>query len=186
MNDDEVDKLGRLMAGVLRHFPGRFGLKMDSHGWVSIADFVDTIRRARKEFHWLRNFHIKAIVETDSKGRYQIEMDKVRATYGHSIDVDLDLPTDDIPSSLYYPATSEECEILLETGLKPSDRKFVHLSKTKEDAVIAGSQRSEKPIILHVNAEEARKDGIIIKRAGKTVYLAEHIPPKFLSKVKDE
>ena len=183
MNDEEVDQLGRIMAGVLRHFPERFELAMDSHGWVDARSLVDAVRARRNQFHWLRPHHVKALVATDPKGRYQLEDERVRATYGHSIDVDLDLPTDNIPDTLYYPATDEEVSIILETGLKPSDRKHVHLSLTPENAVEAGTHRTEKPVVLKVDARKAVEEGVLIKRAGKTVFITKEVPADYLSKL---
>ncbi|MEM2869255.1 MAG: RNA 2'-phosphotransferase [Thermoplasmata archaeon] len=183
MNDEEVDQLGRILAGVLRHFPERFQLSLDGHGWVDIRALVEAVRQRRSQFHWLRPHHIVAMAATDPKGRYQVERGRVRATYGHSIEVDLDLPTDGIPDELYYPATEEEVPILLETGLKPSDRKHVHLSLTPESAADAGSHRTEKPVILRVDAKGAVEGGVVIKRAGKTVFITKEIPPEYLSKL---
>lgn len=181
MNDQEVEQIGRTMAGVLRHFPERFGLKMDEHGWVDLMDFVTALQIRQKKFRWLRMHHIMAIIETDPKGRYEFKEGAVRATYGHSIDVDLDLSTENIPSTLYYPTTKEEVNILLETGLKPSDRKMVHLSGSYEVATEAGKTRVESPIILKVNAKKAIDNGIVIQKAGKSIFLTEGVPHQFLS-----
>ena len=183
MNQDELDKLGRIMAGILRHFPEKFKLEMDDQGWIDLIAFINSIRRKQPSFHWLRQHHIQAMVETDPKERYQIENNMIRATYGHSLNVDPDLPTDDIPELLYYPTTEEEAELLLETGLKPSDRKQVHLSKTVEDAVVAGKVRVDDPIILEINAKNAIDSGAIIKKAGKTVYTTKEIESSFLKKL---
>ena len=182
MNDEEVDQLGRILAGVLRHFPERFSLTMDARGWVDIRSIVEAVRSRRNQFHWLRPHHIRSLASTDPKGRYQVEVDKVRATYGHSLDVELDLPTDNIPDRLYYPATEEEVPIILETGLKPSDRKHVHLSLAPENAEDAGTHRTEKPVILNVDAKGAVAGGAVIKRAGKTVFITKEIPAEFLSR----
>ena len=183
MNDEEVDQLGRIMAGVLRHFPERFSLSMDSHGWIDIRSIVEAVRARRNQFHWLRPHHVRALASTDPKGRYQLDVDKVRATYGHSLDVELDLPTDNIPGELYYPATEEEVEIILETGLKPSDRKHVHLSLAPENATDAGTHRTEKPVLLRVDAKGAIGSGVVIRRAGKTVFITKEIPAEFLSRL---
>lgn len=182
MNKEELDTVGRTMAGVLRHFPRRFRLDMDEHGWVKLYSFVEAVRARRRDFRWLRVHHIQAIVETDEKGRYQIKSGLIRATYGHSIDVDLDLPTDNIPDKLYYPTTEEEIDILLENGLKPADRRKVHLSKSKKDAEIAGRFRVNNPVIIEVDAKKAIEDGIVIKRAGNTVFIVDEVPNKYLSK----
>ncbi|MDI6708178.1 MAG: RNA 2'-phosphotransferase [Candidatus Thermoplasmatota archaeon] len=182
MSDKELNMIGRIMAGVLRHFPEKFNLKMDEHGWIELYAFVDSLRRF-PAFKWVKPYHIKAIVETDPKGRYQLQNNKLRATYGHTLSLELDLPTNGIPEKLYYPATDEECEIILETGIKPVDRKKVHLSKTKELALEAGKSRVERPVILEVDAKKACEEGIIIKRAGRTVYITDEVPGKYLKRV---
>ncbi|MBN1109405.1 MAG: RNA 2'-phosphotransferase [Methanomassiliicoccales archaeon] len=186
MNEQELDQLGRTLAGALRHFPERFGLDMDEQGFVSIREFINALRNSNRRYHWLRPHHIIAIIETDPKGRYQISNDMMRATYGHSLDLDLRLPTEDIPERLYYPATPEEADIILETGLRPSDRKMVHLSKTFQDALSAGRVRVENPVILEVDTAAAIEAGNVISKAGKTVFLVREIPPEFLSRKEEE
>jgi putative RNA 2'-phosphotransferase len=105
----------------------------------------------------------------------------VRATYGHSIPLELELPTDDIPPELFYPATPEELDIILEAGLLPSDRSMVHLSLTYDDAMNAGSVRVEDPVILVIDTNAVFEAGYEIGKAGKTVFLAKQIPPECLS-----
>jgi putative RNA 2'-phosphotransferase len=182
MNDQELEQIGRTMAGALRHFPEKFGLEMDEQGFVSMRDFIAALKRQRERYHWLRPHHIIAIIETDPKGRYQVSNDMIRATYGHSIPLNLNLPTDNIPDVLYYPTTPEEADIILETGLKPSDRKQVHLSKTYDDARRAGLVRTDSPIILEIDAQTAISDGLVIGRAGRTVYLVQEMPAEYLKK----
>ena len=72
----------------------------------------------------------------------------IRATYGHSIELDLDLPTDDIPEALYFPCEAENLETLLEFGLTAGDRKHVHLSRSIQNAMEAGHVRIDRPTIL--------------------------------------
>ena len=182
MNEQELEQIGRTMAGVLRHFPEKFGLEMDDQGFINLREFVNALKNQSKRYHWLRPHHIIAIIETDPKGRYQISNDMIRATYGHSIELNLRLPTENIPDSLYYPTTPEEADILLETGLKPSDRKMVHLSKTYNDALSAGKVRTGEPIILEIDAKRAIDEGIVIGQAGRTVFLAPEIPSECLKK----
>lgn len=185
MNDQEMDRIGRIMAGILRHFPDRFGLTMDSYGWVEIGDMVDAIRDAKSRLHWLRPRHIEALVATDEKGRYQIDGGMVRATYAHSIDVNLD----DLPECdrdiLYYPVSEEEKDIVLEAGLHPTDRKKLHLSADYESAYSAGSVRIEDPIILEIDAKAAMMNGLDIRKAGTTVYVSEDVGAEFLSEAEE-
>ena len=182
MDTEELESLGRTMAGTLRHFPEKFELNMDPQGFVDLREFIGAVQRRKMRLRWLRPHHIIAIIETDPKGRYEYRDGKIRATYGHTINLDLDLPTAGIPETLYYSTTTEEVEIVIETGLKPSDRKKVHLSKTYNDALNAGKVRTPEPIILEIDAKKAQAAGIVIQKAGKTVYLAESVPPEFITK----
>lgn len=183
MNTEELDRMSRTMAGVLRHFPERFELKMDEQGFVDLREFVNALQMKQRRYHWVRPHHIVAIIETDSKGRYEFRDGKIRATYAHSFEVKLDLPVGGTPDNLYYPTTAEEVDIVLETGLKPSDRKMVHLSRGIGDAVNAGRVRTPDPVILEVDSRGAVADGIVIQKAGRTVYLTSEIPPKYLKKI---
>lgn len=185
MNDQELEQIGRTMAGVLRHFPEKFGLEMDDQGFVDLRAFVNALKDQSRRNHWIRPHHIIAIIETDPKGRYQVSNDQIRATYGHSIELDLKLPTEHIPEKLYYPTTEEETDIVLETGLKPSDRKMVHLSKTYADALSAGKVRTEQPVILEIDAKGAIESGLVIGQAGRTVFLAAEIPAQFLKRAEE-
>jgi len=186
MSGDELSHLGRIMAGVLRHFPEKFDIELTERGWANIDELVESVRDHRITLHWLKPHHLRAIIETDPKGRYQIDGSDIRATYGHTIDVDLDHPTDTVPDSLFYPTTAEEVDLLFETGLKPTDRKFLHLSKDYEQAMEAGRHRDGVPIIIEIDASSAMEDGIVICQAGTVVYLTDEIPPKFMSMANEE
>ena len=185
LNDRELDHLGRVLTGILRHFPDRYQLSIDSRGWVSLPQIVRAVSQKHPAYHWLRTQHLVAIAETDAKGRYEVRDDRIRATYGHTLEIELDLPTDNIPEQLYYPVTADEATIVLEVGLRPSDRRKVHLSKTAGDAYAAGKVRTPEPIVLEVDARRAQDEGIVIMRAGKTVYLVDRIPAELLRRTEN-
>ena len=185
MNDNELSSLSRIMAGALRHFPDKLGLMMDGKGWVDISSLIEAIGTGRSGFNWLRIHHIEALVITDKRGRYQIDGGMIRATYGHTIDVNPDdLPLADI-DEFYYPVTEEEADIVLEGGLSPTDRKKVHLSGSMEKALEAGRVRTENPLILKIDGKQAKKDGMKIYHAGTDVYLTDNVDAKYISKAEE-
>ncbi|MCA1819097.1 MAG: RNA 2'-phosphotransferase [Thermoplasmatota archaeon] len=187
MKDHEIDRVGRMMAGILRHFPERFGLTMDGRGWVDLEEFVNSIRASRPNYaRWLRKEHIQALVETDEKGRYQIDGGMIRATYAHSVNVNLDdLPEAQV-DTLYFPVSEEELDLVLETGLRPSDRNMIHLSATPDKAYSAGRVHNPDPILLQVDVKAASGAGNFIFRAGKSVYVTEAVEPDYLKKFDDD
>ncbi len=187
--EDETEALGRLITGILRHNPEKYHLDMDPKGYVRIDMMAHEIRHYHsKKFHFVGPSHIMAIILTDQKGRYQLSPDKkyVRATYGHSIEVDLsDLPTDFIPERLYYPTNIEEYEIFRENGILPADRRWVHLSGTPEKAYIAGLYHYDNPKLLEIDTLKVIESGENIYRAGEGVYIAKYIPPQAFGEPKE-
>lgn len=179
MSDIEVEKIGRTLAAILRH--GKFGLEMDPQGFVLIREIVETIRGRNPRTKWLREWQLESLALTDPKGRYQIVGDKLRATYGHTLKLDLMLPTDDVPKHLYYPVDPEEVDEHLERGIQPTDRAMVHLSKTYQDALRAGSVRIDDPEILEVDVDACFASGHPIGKAARTVYLLDEVPAEAVS-----
>ena len=186
MSDREANSLGRILALVLRHAPEKFNVDMDINGWVNTRELSEAIGNQRRHYHWLRGWHFAAIANADEKGRYQVEGEMIRATYGHSIELELDLPTDDIPEVLYWPCEPTEVETHIELGITAGSRKHVHLSKTITKAMEAGHVRIDRPAILEVDTTRAIADGNTIYRAGKTVYLVDEVPGEYLYKVEDD
>ena len=183
MNGRERDQIARRMAGILRHFPEKFDLEMDINGWVSIRDLSNAIARKDKRKHWLRDRHIQAIVDTDPKGRYEIRGGNVRATYAHTVEIELDLPSDNIPELLFYPVSRDELDIHLEGGIHPGGRKWVHLSKTITNAANAGAVHHFRPAIIEIDVIQMQASGNTIFHAGTTVYLTEIVDAQFCAQV---
>ena len=185
MSPRHLDQFGRIMAGVLRHFPDKFDLEMDKQGWVEATEFVEAVKLQRRHFHFLETKHLQAVVETDPKGRYQLNSGRLRATYAHTLDLDLDLPTDQNPEHLYFACSQEDSDEYLEHGLYPGDRNMVHLSSTRLNALEAGRHIIGKPIVLLADVRAVEGAGHEIMKACKTVYLTKDIPGEFLKKLPD-
>ena len=186
MNDRERDQIARRMAGILRHFPEKFDLEMDINGWVSVRELSNALARKDRRKHWLRDRHIQAVVETDPKGRYELRGGNVRAAYAHTVEIELDLPTDNIPELLYYPCARDEATLILEGGIYPGNRRNVHLSKTITNAASAGAVHHSRPFIIEIDTIQMIASGFTIFRAGSTVYLTENVEPQFLSLVPED
>lgn len=183
MNELEIEGLSRILAGMLRHFPENYGIRLNEHGWIKVYTLVPAIRMERKNFMWLTPYHLEAMIKTDSKERYAInEQHEIRATYGHTIPVELDdLPADDIPEKLYYQTTDEEYDFIKETGINPSDKTWIHLSKTYRQAYVSGLFHIDSPAVLEVDTTKLMESGHPVYRATSDIYLTKDIPPEFVS-----
>lgn len=180
MKDNEAERLSRSMASILRH--GNMDLGMDDNGYVDMRELIDAVKEKNPWMHWLGPRHVVALAETDARERYQVYGDYVRATYGHTVELDMDLATDNIPDFLYYPIGPEEVDDILEEGLGPTDRSMVHLSATLENALVSGSFRVEGHIVvLVVDTGKCFDLGHDIGKATKAVYLCDFVPAECIS-----
>ena len=186
MSTRERDSMARKLALVLRHAPEKFDLEMDINGWIDVRDIVRKFKDGRRRQHWLRPHHLSAISETDPKGRYEVRGNMMRATYGHTVEIELDLPSTEIPDSLYYPCDPNVSDNLLEVGISPGDRSHVHLSASIRSAAEAGRFHHSDPTIIEVDTARMSASGETIWHAGVTVYLTDSVAGEFLSVVGPE
>ncbi|MCS7144647.1 MAG: RNA 2'-phosphotransferase [Archaeoglobaceae archaeon] len=180
LSKEKVEKLGKFVSGVLRHFPQKFDLEIDENGWVN---FEALVRIVSRKYRWANRWVLKAMVYSDEKKRYEIRRDKIRARYGHSIDLKLtDMPEAE-EDTLYYGTSEEEANRMLEIGIKPVNQAYVHLSTTIERSLEVASLRTKKPIVFEIDAKKARTDGIRILKANDSIALAKEIPAKYIKKI---
>lgn len=177
MSAPELERVVRTMAGVLRHFPDRFDLEMDDFGYVDARDFLDAFKKRNRRFRWLRMHHLRAIVETDQKGRYEMNEGDLRATYAHTIDVEYPSAEDeDMPEVLYCPVSEADLEETLDVGLAAGDKNMVHLASTYDQAVESGRIHDPWPYILKIDVSTLTTGGVELHPAGRVLWLAHHVP----------
>jgi len=177
LDETKTEQLGRLVAGGLRHFPGDLGLEMDSRGWVDLTKLGDVVKSRHR---WAGKELVIALVTSDPKQRYEISGDRVRARYGHSVDVQLDHAANALPL-LFYGASEEEADRILEIGLKPASQRYVHLSTTAEKAWHVATFRTGNPRVIQADAAAAQDEGVVMMTVNDDIVISETIPAKFLS-----
>jgi len=169
-------KISKFLSGLLRHFPQSFGLRIDEEGWV----YLDEVERILKDRYGIGRLEIELIVKFDKKGRFEIRDNKIRARYGHSIDVKTDWSeSDEIPDKLYHATHPKNLKSILNVGLLPMKRREVHMCDNTRDAIEVGKRHCNNPILLEINAKEMLKSGFKIRKKG-SVYTTDHVPPEFI------
>ena len=177
LDETKTEQLGRLVAGCLRHFPGDLGLVMDGQGWVDLTSLGQVVASRHR---WAGKELVIALVQSDSKQRYEIAGDRVRARYGHSVDVELDHPENKLPR-LYYGASEEEADRILEIGIKPASQRYVHLSTTAEKAWHVATFRTGNPRVIQAEAAAAQQTGVRMMTVNDDIVISDMIPARFLS-----
>lgn len=180
MNSERRKKLSKFLSYVLRHHPESIGLKVDKHGW---ADLDELIQKAKADGRKLERDSIKEIITKSEKNRFILSEggDFIRAGYGHSIDVDLQLRPKTPPELLYHGTAKRNVSSIMEEGIRPGGRNFVHLSATHGEAKNVGSRHGQ-PVILKIQAKKMHEDGYDFyqSESEEGIWLTEKIPIEFL------
>ncbi len=173
--DDESK--GRFLSFVLRHRPSALGITLDPNGW---ADAEELIRRMNEKYPFTAS-DLERVVKNDDKQRYSFSEDgkRIRANQGHSINVDVKLEERMPPDVLYHGTAERFIESIMEKGLLPDTRLYVHLSSTIEKAICVG-KRHGKPVVFRVDAGRMAEDGHIFYLSRNGVWLIKHVPAGYL------
>lgn len=176
----KVAALSKLMTYVLRHRPDEFGLVLDEDGFLSLKELQQAIVE-EDGWSYVRRSHIMEVVFTSDRERFEVHDEKIRATYGHSlphrISYDPALP----PQILYHGTRRRAYPHILQQGLDPMGRHYVHLTTSPELAVRIGRRRDSHPLLLEIQAQRASEEGVPFYQANPLIYLANHIPPSYIT-----
>jgi len=177
---DEITRTQRskTLSMWLRHKPERGGLTLSKEGWAAIPAILEAFEKQEMP---LSRPEFDEVVRLDPKGRFEVERDRVRARYGHSLELEEKPHPGMPPAHLFHGTPRRYVAKVMETGLRPMKRQYVHLSPDKATAREVGKRRDQQPAILVVAAHEAHADGIQFYPRGKGIWLSDPIPPKYLS-----
>lgn len=170
----------KFLSGALRHFPDDAGLTLDTAGW---AAWETVVERTLERYEWLTPAGLKAIVQLDPKGRFEIDDGRIRAGYGHSVDVALESASTPVPETLYHGTSPAAYEAIRSEGLNPMSRNQVHLSGDIETAREVGRRHAADPVVLAVDTAALGGAGGEITKRGRSVYTTDHVPPAALQRV---
>lgn len=176
-------KLSKRLSYILRHNPKGFGIELDDEGWVSTDEILKVLTK-KSFFKNVTYEDILEIVNTSDKSRFEIENDRIRALYGHSIKKKIEKSPEKPPEFLYHGTTTEYSKIIMEKGLKPMGRQYVHMSVDTNMAERVGSRRQKNPVIIKINALNAWKEGGIFLKGNDLVWLSDFVSPKYLEIIK--
>lgn len=171
----DLTKKSKFLSLLLRHQPEKANITLNINGWAFIDEIVANTDITLKELH--------EIVETDSKGRYEINMDSwtIRAVQGHSIDkLEIELDKAEPMFDLYHGTSANVVEDILKDGLLKMNRQFVHLSKDTNTAENVAGRRKGENVILVIDATWMRADGFKFFISKNGVYLTDHVPGKYI------
>ena len=172
-NEDKqyLKKRSRTLARLLRHDKTYAFLE---HGYREVNDLVAN--------HGFTKEELCEIVATDDKGRYEFFDEQqllVRARYGHSVNVDVELPEAVPPAVLYHGTAKRFVESIQQQGILKKSRLYVHLSATVDEAIKVGKRHGE-PVVLEIDTGRMSKDGIKFLVSRNGVWMTEFVDVKYI------
>jgi putative RNA 2'-phosphotransferase len=174
-------KLSKAASHALRHAPEEYGLKLDEGGWIEVSAFLDALKSRTCEWAGITAADLETMIQRSAKQRHEITGARIRALYGHSTHERIAKEAKRPPELLYHGTDPTAAAAILVEGLKPMGRQYVHLSLDLGTAREVGKRKDKEPVILTVRAAEAFDAGVAFYMGNQNVWLADHIPSRFIA-----
>jgi putative RNA 2'-phosphotransferase len=178
MDEKIIKGTSKFLSFVLRHSPETIDLELDENGWANVDELIPQSNKHKVPLDFDL---LQVVVATNDKKRFIFNEDKtkIRASQGHSINVELNL-NEVVPEGfLYHGTVAASIDSIKETGLQKMSRQHVHLSKDKETAIKVGGRRG-KPVILTVDAERMQLEGFKFYLSENGVWLTDEVPARYI------
>jgi putative RNA 2'-phosphotransferase len=181
--EKNLKSTSKFLSLVLRHKPEEIGLQLDENGWANVDELIKKVNVKGNKIDI--NLLIE-IVDTNDKKRFAFNDDKtkIRASQGHSIEIDLNLQSILPPDVLYHGTATCFIESILKEGLTKQQRQHVHLSEKLETVTAVGA-RHGKPTILIVHAKQMQEDGFAFYKSENNVWLTDNVEVKYITNKQD-
>lgn len=178
LNEKTCKSISKLLSLALRHHPESLNVVLDKNGWANVDAVLEGLY---KKGYSIGIDELQQVVDTNSKKRFALSDDfsKIRASQGHSIEVDLGLSPITPPEFLYHGTSVDTVPAIRKSGIEKRSRQFVHLSPDKETAKAVGS-RHGIPYILTIRSGDMHREGGIFYQSENGVWLTEEVPSKYI------
>jgi putative RNA 2'-phosphotransferase len=178
--EKNLKSTSKFLSLVLRHKPEEIGLQVDENGWANVDELI---KKVNAKGNKIDIDLLNEIVVTNDKKRFAFNDDKIkiRASQGHSIEIDLNIHPILPPDVLYHGIATRFVESIMQQGLQKQQRQHVHLSEKLETATAVGA-RHGKPTILIVDAKQMYQDGFLFYKSENNVWLTDFVGVNYILK----
>jgi putative RNA 2'-phosphotransferase len=174
-------RISKYLSKHLRHQPERLGLELLPGDWIEVDKLLAAASANGFEISLA---DLKQVVATNDKQRFAFNDsgDLIRANQGHSIEIDLQLPVQTPPDTLYHGTHVKAITAISESGLQKMSRHHVHLTTDLKMAFKVGGRRGES-VIFAVDTIAMIADGCRFYRTENDVWLVDAVPPQYLTQL---
>lgn len=183
MDPTRATRISKRLALALRHDPAALGLTLDAQGYATLDAVLAGFAAVDEPLSRDELISLATGPGADGKSRYALSPDgaHVRASQGHSIDVELTLAPREPPERLYHGTIERFLPSILAHGLRPGARAHVHLSADEETAEQVARRRAGPHVVLVIAAGALARAGHAFFRAENGVWLTAHVPADAIS-----
>jgi putative RNA 2'-phosphotransferase len=176
--DNQLKHISKFLSLVLRHHPEKIGIALDENGWADVDELLSKMTAAGTA---INKEILNEVVITNDKQRFAFNSNqtKIRASQGHSVDIELGLTQQQPPEFLYHGTTDQFISSIKMEGLQKMQRTHVHLSADIATAQKVGSRRG-KPVIVTVQSGQMYNDGFQFFLSENGVWLTNQVPPAYI------
>lgn len=111
---EKYKRLSKYLSYLLRHHPEEGDLDLDQKGFAPLDEVLEALGDS-KHF-WADEDDIKKLQEIGGRKRFEIREGKIRALYGHSIEVDIEGKIEP-EGHLYHGTSRDSVDMILKEGL---------------------------------------------------------------------
>lgn len=178
MSLSQTTSASKFLSLVLRHEPSAAHVTLDSAGWVEVEVLLAGCAKAGRG---LTRDELEHVVVTNAKKRFEFSADglRIRASQGHSIEVELEYAPQVPPELLYHGTATRFIDSIRAQGLLKMERHHVHLSTDTKTARDVGT-RHGRSLLLVIEAGQMHREGQVFYRSSNGVWLTEHVPSSFI------
>lgn len=178
MDEKRKTKISKFLSLILRHKPETIDLKLDENGW---ADVKELLEKSAENGNPFTRRELETVVETNDKKRFTFDAsgEKIRASQGHSIEVEIGFEEKTPPEILYHGTAEKNVAAIFAGGLNKMSRHHVHLSAEIETARVVGA-RYGKVVIFKIETGKMLAENFKFYVSANGVWLTESVPAKFL------
>lgn len=178
MDTKTTTRISKHLSLVLRHDPASIGISLDESGWTDVDALLAALNAHGTA---VTREQLDHVVATNDKKRFAFSDDgrQIRASQGHSVEVDLKYADATPPELLYHGTATRFVDSIKAGGLLPAARHDVHLSSNAETAHQVG-QRHGVPVVLVIRAGDMARAGHTFRISVNGVWLTAGVPAAFI------
>ncbi|MDI9854076.1 RNA 2'-phosphotransferase [Comamonas sp. 17RB] len=140
-------RLSKAMAYLLRHHGPTKGVQVDNAGFASMDELALALG--------VDSSKLLAVAEHPGEPRFEIRDDSIRALYGHSLNVIVDVGIRvGVPTCLYHGSSWSALDSIARDGLISMQRRVVHLTNIVEEAMAVGLRKGAAIVLVVAQSED--------------------------------